>query len=334
LVNGLQFPYEIQKLEDSMVNEEIHERVLPHTLDDTWEEEDRRHRLRVRAFGVVAILAALAAVVWYVYPGLAEHPLSFAQFTDFKDALANGSKAQIADMKGALVSAGNRIDAADKVLSDMVKEWDGLRSRISMLEGRVTSNIQAARKQTRELIAQQQQKLQADVDSRTQGLQARVTRIESGQESQQTRVARLEQELAEARQENARQAALLQQDRDRVDHALTNLDQRVEGDKQELAAVHSRIDRQRVDFEAGINHSRELAPGITLQVNRTNVGYQRFEGWVFLMPDRRTIWVRDQGVQRPVEFYSREDGRSRELVITRVTKYSVVGYLLLPESKG
>jgi hypothetical protein len=71
-----------------------------------------------------------------------------------------------------------------------------------------------------------------------------------------------------------------------------------------------------------------------LQVNRTNVGYQRFEGWVFLMPDRRTIWVHDQGVQRPVEFYSREDRRPRELVITRVTKYSVVGYLLLPESKG
>jgi predicted nucleic acid-binding Zn-ribbon protein len=318
-----------------MVSEEVHERVLPHTLDDTWEkEEERRHKVRFRTFGAVLLLAALAAVIWYVYPGLAQHTLNLAQFTDFKDALANGSKAQLADMKGALATAGNRIDAADKVLSDMVKEWDGLRSRMSMLEGRVTSNIQAARKQTRELIAQQQQKIQADIDSRTQGLQARVTRIESGQESQQTRVARLEQELAEARQENARQAALLQQDRDRVDHALTNLDQRVEGDKQELAAVHSRIDRQRVDFEAGINHSRELAPGITLQVNRTNVGYQRFEGWVFLMPDRRTIWVRDQGVQRPVEFYSREDGRPRELVITRVTKYSVVGYLLLPESKG
>src|SRR5438045_985766 len=113
-----------------MVSEEVHERVLPHTLNDTWEEEERRHRIRFRAFGAVVLLAALAVVIWYVYPGLAEHPLSFAQFTDFKDALTNGSKAQIADMKGALVSAGNRIDAADKVLSDMVKEWDGLRSRM------------------------------------------------------------------------------------------------------------------------------------------------------------------------------------------------------------
>jgi len=317
-----------------MVSEEVHERVLPHTLDDTWEEEERRHRVRVRAFGAVLLLAALAALVWYVYPGFGEHGVSLAKFTDRIDELVNGSKAQIADMKGAIATAGNRIDAADKVLGDLVKEWDGLRSRMSLLEGSVTANLQAARKQTREMIAQQQQRIQSEIDSRTQGLQARVTRIESGQESQQARVVRLEQELAEARQENARQLALLQQDRDRVDHALTNLDQRVEGGKQELAAVHSRIDRQRVDFEAGVNHSRELAPGITLQVSRTNVGYQRFEGWVFLMPDRRTIWVHNEGVQRPVEFYSREDGRSRELVITRVTKYSVVGYLLLPEDKG
>ena len=318
-----------------MVNEEVHERVLPHTLDDTWEEEERRRRFRVRAFGgAVLVLVALAAAVWYVYPSLAEHGMSLAPLTDLKDTLANGSKAQIADVKNALATAGNRIDAADKVLGDLVKEWDGLRSRMTILESRVTSKLQAARKQTRELIAQQQQRTQSAIDSRTQGLQARLERIESGQESQQARVARLEQELAVARQENTRQQALLQQDRDRVDHALTNLDQRVEGGKSELAAVHSQIDRQRVDFEAGINHSRELAPGITLQVSRTNVGYQRFEGWVFLMPDRRTIWVHEQGVQRPVEFYSREDGRPRELVITRVTKYSVVGYLLMPEAKG
>src|ERR1051326_6401331 len=234
-----------------MVNEEIEERVLPHTLDDTWEEEDRRRRFRARLVGVVVILGALAALVWYVYPGLAEHGISLANFTDRITELTNGSKAQLADVKSALATAGSRIDAADKVLGDMVKEWDGLRSRMSMLEGRVTSNLQAARKQTRELIAQQQQKIQSEIDSRTQGLQARVTRIESSQESQQAKVARLEQELAEARQENGRQLALLQQDRDRVDHALTNLDQRVEDDKQELAAVHSRIDRQRIDFEAG-----------------------------------------------------------------------------------
>ena len=317
-----------------MVNEQAAESRLTHTLDDTWDEEERRHRFRVLAIGGVAFLAVLSAAAWYFYPTVLDRGIPLVRLAELKDALTSSSSAQLAEMKSALGTAGDRIDAAHKVLGDLVKEWEGLSSRLSSLERRVTSDFQAARKQTRELIAQQQRQTQLEIENRTQGLQAGLAAIESGQTAQQARVERLENELAGVRQENARQLALLRQDSDRIDHTLTNLDERVEGGKRELAAVHSQIDRQRVDFEAGIHHSRELAPGITLQVSHTDVRYQRFEGWVFLVPDRRTVWVHHQGVQRPIEFYSREDGRSRELVITRVTKYSVVGYLLLPEAKG
>jgi len=51
-------------------------------------------------------------------------------------------------------------------------------------------------------------------------------------------------------------------------------------------------------------------------------------GWMWLMPDRRAIWLRDQ-MQGPVIFYGHEDGKRRELVITRVTPNSVTGYLQL-----
>ena len=50
------------------------------------------------------------------------------------------------------------------------------------------------------------------------------------------------------------------------------------------------------------------------------------------MPDRRTIWLRGQSAQEPLTFYGASDGRKRELVITQVTRDSVVGYLL--QSKG
>ena len=48
------------------------------------------------------------------------------------------------------------------------------------------------------------------------------------------------------------------------------------------------------------------------------------------MPDRRTIWLRQQGAQEPVDVYGYTDGKKRELVITSVRKSSVAGYLLLP----
>jgi hypothetical protein len=55
---------------------------------------------------------------------------------------------------------------------------------------------------------------------------------------------------------------------------------------------------------------------------------------MWVLPDRRTIWLRGQGAQEPVVFYNNNDGKKRELVITSVTKKSAVGYLLVPEETG
>jgi LPXTG-site transpeptidase (sortase) family protein len=88
---------------------------------------------------------------------------------------------------------------------------------------------------------------------------------------------------------------------------------------------------RRVAFSVSANHSRELTPGISLGLNRIDAAYQRVNGWMWVMPDRRTIWLRDQSVRQPVIFYRYQDGRKIELVITRVTKSSVAGYLLLPK---
>jgi hypothetical protein len=60
----------------------------------------------------------------------------------------------------------------------------------------------------------------------------------------------------------------------------------------------------------------------------------RMSGWMWVMPDRRTIWLRNQYTNEPVIFYGYQDGKKRQLVITSVTKNSVKGYLLLPGEFG
>jgi sortase A len=87
---------------------------------------------------------------------------------------------------------------------------------------------------------------------------------------------------------------------------------------------------RRVSFSVSTQHSRELAPGISLGVTRTDATDRRVDGWMWVMPDRRTIWLRSQRARQPVVFYGAQDGRRRELVITAVTRNSIAGYLVVP----
>jgi sortase A len=85
---------------------------------------------------------------------------------------------------------------------------------------------------------------------------------------------------------------------------------------------------RRVRFEVLKSHSRELAPGISMGLTGTDVAGLSVDGWMWVMPDRRTIHLRRQRALEPVVFY--RDGGKRELVITRVSVNSVSGYLIVP----
>lgn len=85
-----------------------------------------------------------------------------------------------------------------------------------------------------------------------------------------------------------------------------------------------------IHFNVSKNHSAQLAPGISLGITEIDAESERVNGWMWLMPIRRTIWLRNQRTQEPLVFYSFQDGKRRELRITSVTQDSVTGYLLLP----
>ena len=86
-----------------------------------------------------------------------------------------------------------------------------------------------------------------------------------------------------------------------------------------------------VRFSVSMNHSRELAPGISFGLTNTDVPEQRVNGWMWLLSERRTIWLRNHDANEPLVFYDSEDGKRRELRITGVTASSIEGYLALPD---
>lgn len=78
-------------------------------------------------------------------------------------------------------------------------------------------------------------------------------------------------------------------------------------------------------FTVALNHSGELAPGISMGVTDTDAERKRVSGWMWIMPDRKTVWLRDQAATEPLVFY--RDGKKRELVITGVSSNGVSGYV-------
>ncbi len=95
--------------------------------------------------------------------------------------------------------------------------------------------------------------------------------------------------------------------------------------------TNRRSGERKIVFAVSKDHSRQLAPGISFGLTGTDKADRRLDGWMWLMPERRTIWVRDRHVLDPVVFYGGAEGRRRELVITRVTEDAVTGYLLLTD---
>jgi sortase A len=87
---------------------------------------------------------------------------------------------------------------------------------------------------------------------------------------------------------------------------------------------------ERVAFEVIRSHSRQITAGISIGLTATDPVRHRVAGWVWVMPDRRTIWLRDQDIFEPVVFYGYDDGRRREVTITSVSANSARGYLLVP----
>jgi len=88
-------------------------------------------------------------------------------------------------------------------------------------------------------------------------------------------------------------------------------------------AVHDKI-----AFIVPEGHSRELVPGrIWFGLSSTDSMGLRVNGWIWIMPERRTIWLREVDVHHPVIFD--QNGEKRELVITSVARTIAGGYLVV-----
>jgi len=270
---------------------------------NTYQLDQLRQRITRLWVAVVALAVVLSGVTAYGYLTLQKHNLQLAQLPGVQETLALAAK---------------RLDGVEGKLQTWAADWDALQARLTGLERRVAYNRELARTEAQKQAAAAEARLRVEASEQAQATDARLTLLESGAEAERARLGQLQEDVAAARVDARRELASVRQD-------LARGDQRVE----ELARV---LDRERVDFEMDQDSTRELAGGVSLRITSTNVSHQKVKGWMWLLPDRKTLWIRELGIQQALVFYRRDGSGPSELVITSVGDGSVAGYLLLPRA--
>lgn len=282
-------------------SEDLNQQPAPQQAPDTGITK----ALRV-AF--VMLVVALAALTGYGYHTLKKHNIQLHQVP--------------AMLQSEAVLSGH-LQVVEAKVQDWTSKWNDLKEQIRRVDQRAASGVRDARKHAEDLTVQATEQLQAQIDAQQYLADNRFKSLESGQESEKTRVAQLESELASMREELAAY-------REHSNLEFTSLERRVDGNDHSLASLAQWIPQDRIGFEASRHRATELLPGMSMTVTRTDVRHQRFKGWVVLSPEGRTLWVERQGILQPMVFYRQQDGGRCELVVTHVTEDSVVGYLLVP----
>ena len=274
-------------------------------------EPDNRRKSKAVWVVVVALAAVLGVSAYYGYLALNKQNIQVSQLF--------GSRA-------ALSALGQRVDSAEGKLTELAGGWESLGQRVTKLEGlqgSVRVNLAQTRKYAETLTQQLHQQLSAELEARSSALDARLSQVESEQAAQRSQLAQVDAELKQ-------DVTSLTSAQEQTGSDLSGVHRQVETNARDLNVISQRLDRERVDFELSKGQTKELVPGISLKISETNPMYQRYRASLWLLQDRRILWLRDQTVHQPVRFFHKETGEPYELVVTDVTKKFVTGYLLVP----
>jgi DNA repair exonuclease SbcCD ATPase subunit len=265
-----------------------------------------------RSAGVWACLAiltvALGVALAYGYSVLQRQGIQLEQIPGLAKSLPPLSQ--------HLVNVENRLAdsrAAEHLLAAHIQSID-TESKAAILE---------TRHETSRVAFQMQQALARQINQQTAALQAQISHLTADRANDRASIAQFEEQIAEqrseldaARADYTRELAILQ-DQQTTEH-------------RELAALSSSLPTRTVTFEVQKDQPVEIAPGLTFRLTKTDLGRQRFDGWIESTREHQRVSVQSQSLRTPVVFFPSENGKALLLIVTQMHDGGVSGYLLMP----
>ncbi len=237
------------------------------------------------------------------------------------------SLATIPNLVQSMKALGGRVDGIEAQVKDWATERQALLDRMTQTDERVQSELGGIRSETRHLVATAEGRLQAQIAQSTRPIETRLDGVAANQQLDHARLAQLSAAVGTLRQ----RVAAVQHQQAQSARQLGTLESRESRTRSAVDTLAQQLQRKQLSFEAGKGRDAEIAPGISLHVTHTNVLHQRYSAWIRDVHTHQTLWVNNQGIEQPVIFFSAGE-RPMELIVTRVSKQTASGYLLVPET--
>jgi len=302
--------------------------VRRHRMElDHQEQQHETHHRRIKALAIAlgVVILALVAAIFSAYPALQVQTKAIGQLVGLQTA-------------GAAMD--RRVQSVETTLEQRAVDMPAVSNRLDQLQTSMKAGLQTARTQAQAAATQMGQRIRQDFTQTVQAIQSRLAGLESNQRESSERVTQLQDQIAKLQGEvtGLRQEASaandkvkqLEEQQQASSNAVTNLDKKMSTNQSALATLTTRIDQTKTDFDVPVKQTHQIAPNLYLSVSRADEGKQEIDGALQLAANSRMLPLRQQGVARPMTFYTGADERPSQLVLTKVTKNRVSGYVLTP----
>jgi septal ring factor EnvC (AmiA/AmiB activator) len=282
--------------------------------------EPHQDRSGLKTALVAGLLIALVAANVYLYIEL-DHVRSDL-------AATRGTfSAELANLRDASsVNAASQSRHIETLTQELAKAREDVRTSSSQAKLEAIARAEQLSKQLSAEQARSQQQLSSEISGVKQSADANAATLTSKITDVSTDVGGVKTQLTSTQSELDKTIAQLKT----VQGDLGVTSGLVATNGNELAALKLKGERNYVDVKLPKTKQPVKFADITLQLKKADPKHNRFT--VDVMADDKTTEKKDRTINEPVQFYVAKGGRTPyELVINRVEKDQIVGYLAMPK---
>jgi chromosome segregation ATPase len=236
-----------------------------------------------------------------------------------------------------LEQIGGRLNQGEAHAAELQEQVGQTQDRL----GSTQSEIQRTRQQTaadlekqRQAAAEQVAQLAAEQAQQAQQLAGRLGELQQDQAATKGNLGSLTTDVAGVRGEVKSTQSELEATRSELKRVIGDLGVQsdlVAHNRTELEDLKARGERDYIEFDLLKKNRIQRIGTIRLELKRTDTKRQKYT--VNLIVDDRTIEKKDKNVFEPVQFYQEGFRAPTEIVVNRIDKDRIVGYISIPKRK-